>query len=341
MLGLDARAARITWTVLLIVGFLATLYALRQVIFLLLLSLFFAYLLLPVINFADRLRPRRVSRNLTLVTVYLAVLGLVGLALTALSGRVAEQAIRLQEQLPNLQAYAERYLSGSLDTFGPIQRNIVQFLREQLSASGEAILPSLRSFGLKAMTAVGGALVYLVVPVFSLFFLIEGAELRESVLRVLPEGAGRFARRVTEDIDVFLGAYIRSLLMLAAATFVLSLAVLTTLGVPYALLLASFCACLEVIPVIGPLISAVTAITVAAFSGYDHVAWVVIYFVVLRIFQDYVLQPRVFSQGVKLNPLLILIGVFCGEQLGGVAGIFLSIPVIAVVKILFERLQSE
>lgn len=339
MLALDARAARVTWTVLLIIGGIALLYELRGVIFLLLLSIFFAYLLIPVIQLADRLRPQSVPRNLTLVVVYLSVLSVIGLGLTAIGSRVAEQAVALQAQLPALQSYADRYLSGDLASMPPVQRAIVEFLRNQLAASGETIVPALRDFGMKVMGAVGGALVYLLVPIFSFFFLLEGPELRESLLANLPARGSLFARTVIDDIDVFLGAYIRALLTLALATFLLGFAVFTLLGVPYALLLAAIGACLEVIPVIGPLISAVTALAVAAFSGYGHLPWLLIYFVALRIIQDYVLQPRVFAQGVKLNPLLILIGVFCGERIGGIAGIFLSIPVMAVLKILLARLR--
>ncbi len=343
MLGYDVRAARVTVTVLGVVGAIALLYALRQVIFILLLSLFFAYLLLPLINLMDRLRPPKISRNLTMVAVYLGVLALMAIALTALGGEVMDQAIQLQKQLPTLQERATNYLSRMNDpnAMDSSLHTLLLFLRDKVAASTEKILPFLQSLGLKAVTVVGGTLVYLLVPVFAFFFLLEGLTVRESIIRALPREAGDFARKVTEDIDVFLGAYIRSLLILSLATFILSFTVFSILGVPYALLLAVMGALLEVIPVVGPLISAVTAIVVSTFGGYDHIGWVLIYFVALRLVQDYALQPRVFAQGVKLNPLLILVGVFCGEQLGGVAGIFLSIPVMAVLKILIERLRYQ
>lgn len=343
MLGLDVRAARVTITVLLVIGVLALFYALRQVIFILLLSLFFAYLLLPLINLIDRFRPAKLSRNLTLVFVYLGVLSLIIVALSALGGEVLDQAVHLQKQLPTLQERANNYLSridhpGAMDSS---LQTVLLFLRDKLAASAEKLIPTIQNFGLKAVTVVGGTLIYILVPIFAFFFLLEGMTVRESILRSLPQIAGNFFRKVTEDIDAFLGAYIRSLLVLALATFLITIVIFSILKVPYALLLAVCGALLEVIPVVGPLIAAVTAITVALFSGYDHVGWLVIYFIGLRLVQDYVLQPRVFAQGVKLNPLLILIGVFCGEQLGGVAGIFLSIPVMAVLKILNDRARYQ
>ena len=69
-------------------------------------------------------------------------------------------------------------------------------------------------------------------------------------------------------------------------------------------------------------------------AGYPHVLWVVIFLGIYRMFQDYVLSPHLMSKGVELHPLLVIFGVFAGGEIGGVAGIFLSVPALALMRLL-------
>ena len=90
---------------------------------------------------------------------------------------------------------------------------------------------------------------------------------------------------------------------------------------------------------VGPLTAAVIVLAVSGFSGYPHIVWILVFLGVYRLFQDYVLSPRLMSQGMELHPLLVMFGVFAGGELGGVAGTFLSVPVLALIRILYKRLQ--
>ena len=76
---------------------------------------------------------------------------------------------------------------------------------------------------------------------------------------------------------------------------------------------------------------------VAVFSGYPHLLWLVIFIGLYRLFQDYVLNPYLMSEGVEVSPFLVIVGLLAGDQLGGVAGIFLAVPVIATLKIVIGR----
>lgn len=111
-------------------------------------------------------------------------------------------------------------------------------------------------------------------------------------------------------------------------------------SVPYAVLLAVVCAMLEIIPLVGPLIAGITTVVVAGAAGYEHVSWIVVFLMLFRIFQDYVVSPYLLGQGVELHPLAVLFGVLAGEQIGGVAGMFFSIPVIAALRIFFSAYRK-
>jgi predicted PurR-regulated permease PerM len=80
---------------------------------------------------------------------------------------------------------------------------------------------------------------------------------------------------------------------------------------------------------------------VVVFSGFAHPLWVLVFLGTYRLFQDYVLNPNLMATGVELHPLMVIFGVFAGGQLGGVAGVFLSVPVLAMARIVIRRIRKQ
>jgi predicted PurR-regulated permease PerM len=78
---------------------------------------------------------------------------------------------------------------------------------------------------------------------------------------------------------------------------------------------------------------------VCAVSGSGGLIWIVVFWGCYRVFQDYVFNPYLMSARVELHPLLVLFGVLAGNSIGGVPGMFFSIPVIAIVKVIYGRLR--
>jgi predicted PurR-regulated permease PerM len=130
-------------------------------------------------------------------------------------------------------------------------------------------------------------------------------------------------------LDHLLGRYIRALLLLSVAALAAYSVFLASIGVPYALLLGAVAALLEFVPVFGPLLSALIIIIVAGLAEYPHLLWILFFIIGYRIFQDYVLGPRLMGAGVGVHPILVLFGLLAGGEVAGVPGIFLSVPAIA------------
>jgi predicted PurR-regulated permease PerM len=145
---------------------------------------------------------------------------------------------------------------------------------------------------------------------------------------------------IAEDLHLLLGQYVRALLLLAVITFVAWSVAFLAAGVPYALVLAGIGGALEFIPVIGPLTAGVVAVAVCLFAGYDH-PWLVAVFIGWRGIQDYAINPLVMARGIDIHPALVLVGVLAGGEIAGVAGMFLSVPVIAAARIISRRLQAS
>ena len=128
-------------------------------------------------------------------------------------------------------------------------------------------------------------------------------------------------------------------MLLSAASFTAHNIFLGFSGAPYAVLLAGVAALGEFIPVVGPAAAALIVILVTSLSGYTHVFLYVIFWLAFRLAQDYIVSPYLMSKGVQLNPMLVLFGVLAGDQIAGVLGMFLSVPLLAILRVLFVRLR--
>jgi predicted PurR-regulated permease PerM len=115
--------------------------------------------------------------------------------------------------------------------------------------------------------------------------------------------------------------------------------VLLLLGVPYAIILGVLGAAMEFIPVIGPLVAAVAIFGVAFLSGYHHWLLVLLFLAAWRLVQDYVNSPRIMGGKLELHPLAALFAILAGGEIAGVIGIYLSIPIMATLRILWRRWQ--
>jgi predicted PurR-regulated permease PerM len=136
-----------------------------------------------------------------------------------------------------------------------------------------------------------------------------------------------------------LGHFIRAQLLLSVLAMVVVTFVLWAMGVPYAIALGPAEGALEFIPLVGPVVGGALILAVAFFSGYSHLFWVLVFLVVWRGIQDYVSSPRIMGGTLELHPLAVMFGVLAGGEVAGVIGIFLSIPVLATIRIMWHVWQ--
>jgi predicted PurR-regulated permease PerM len=341
MLGIDTRAARAAWTVFLLALLIAAAYAIRETLVVFMAALLFAYMLMPLVGLVERFTPRQVSPRIALAIVYLLLVGaIVALSIT-LGSQLVEEANSLAERLPNLisnRSWIDRIpLPAVLE---PVRARIVQTVQAQLESGGKGILPYVGRLGTQILSGAKYVVYIVLIPILAFFFLKDGREMREAmVISLVDESRRRVVDNILEDINVLLGEYIRALVLLAISSFTANSLFLGISGAPYAILLAGAAGLGEFLPVVGPAAAAIIILLVTGLSGYGHLLLYVIFWILYRIFQDYVLSPYLMGRGVKLNPMLVLFGVLAGEQIAGVIGMFFSVPVIATLRVLFVRLR--
>jgi predicted PurR-regulated permease PerM len=343
MLGLDPKGARITWTVFLVSLFIFLAYKVRHTLLVFSLALFFAYMLSPAVNLVERLAPPRLSRNVILAVVYILFIGaMVGIGF-GIGSAVSDQATNLVSKLPALSKSNDPLAALPLPHFlDPLRARIADTIREEVERLNTQAFPLLKEALTHVAAGAGSIIEFVLIPILAFFFLKDGAVIRQTIVNWTAHGSNAvILDEIFGDMHVLLGHYIRALVILSAATFTVYTLFLEFTGAQYSVLLGGLAALLEFVPVVGPLAAAVIIILVLGLTGYSHLIAVIVFIVLYRFFQDYVLSPNLMGSGVELHPLLVLFGVLAGEQIAGIPGMFFSVPVLAALRIVYVHLQRS
>jgi predicted PurR-regulated permease PerM len=176
------------------------------------------------------------------------------------------------------------------------------------------------------------------IPVLAFFFLKDAGTFRRSVLRALPgdRQRGQWAE-LSSEINETLAAYIRAALTACLLIGIVCTVGFLLIGLRYGLLLGIVAGLFEFIPLVGPLIVAVGTVLLASMSSAREAVAALIFLGVLRIVQDYVIYPRLIGRGIHLHPVVVILAILSGAELAGLAGIFLAIPVVAVLSVVYRQ----
>jgi len=341
MLGIDARAARYTWTAAFILLLLCLVYLMRTTLFVFIVALLFGYLLSPLVDLIDRFLPGKRTRTPALAIAYAIFIAALFVGITQIGSRAVEEANSLAKSMPALLTRFEQPSDSASADMNSLKAQIVQKVKEQLARSSGDIISSLPRAGAKILSVASNLVYVVLVPILGFFFLKDGHEMRQRFLELIDDDRRRaLMDDLLADVNLLLAHYMRALLILSLATFTSYSIFFTILGVPYSILLAALAGTLEFIPTIGTVSAAAIIVVVTAVSG-GPVVGALVFLVVYRLLQDYLLSPLLMRAGVKLDPLLVLFGVFAGAELAGVPGAFLSVPVLAFVRIIYRRIRQQ
>src|SRR5439155_2841944 len=284
-------------------------------------------------DFIDRFLPLKSSRAPALAIVYIFLVSGIVVTGIVVGSRVAQQANNLAHTISDFLKPQQPQQSLDLplpQPLRPVGGQILSVARSAIEEHYQEILQTLPQAILRTLSAATNLVYIVIVPILSFFFLKDGRSLQRSIVGQVEDRVRRgVLGEIARDLNTLLAQYMRALVLLGLAASIAYGAFFSIMGVPYALLLAALAFPLEFIPMIGPLTAAIVILLVAGFGGYPH-GWALAAFLGgYRIFQDYVLSPHLMSSGMELHPLLVVFGVFAGEQIAGIPGAFLSVPAMA------------
>lgn len=335
---------RVVLQILLIVFAVGTgiwaLHRLEGLVLLLILAVFFAYLIAPLVEFAERPvrivgTERRLSRPLAIGLIYLVILGSACAGAVILLPRVTQQIGEAVSQAPvygaSLRAWEQRWARSYEESNLPAE--VRQSLDRSVLGAGETAMEYVRG----SLMALVGGLAFLpwlvLVPVLAFFLLKDADTFRRTALKALPHHLQLRAHRLLEDLNTAFAAYIRAQFLACVLVGSLCGVGFAALGMPYPVLLGVVAGVLECIPLVGPSLVAVGTAVIAALQAPILAVRVCGFLAILRVIEDYVIYPRLIGRGLRLHPLAVVVAVLAGVELDGVAGIFVAVPVVALASV--------
>lgn len=336
-------AAAIWFITLLVIGNLLWLlrpvlsqlfHLLEEVLVPVLVGLVIAYLLHPIVQLLER---RRVPRLAAVLLIYASFVLIIAIAVVNAIPIFTTQLVELADDLPRLSEWyykwmqeweAHKYFLPDSISHG-VDRVIIQS-QERMSHSVTELVNNARN-------SLGKVLAYAVVPFIAFYFLKDMKQLHETGMSIVPRAYRKQVLVVLRDINESLGNYIHGQMMVALIVGVFAYIGYWWVDMPYPFVLASFVCLTNIIPYIGPLIGAAPAVVVALTISTKTLLLVIAINVVIQILEGNILSPNIVGRSLHLHPLLIIMALLAGEAIGGIIGMIVAVPVLAVCKVIISR----
>ena len=299
-----------------------------------------------VLSFPTRFLSRFLPRALAILLSFLLTVGLVVLALLYLVPLVAEQFAALAGALPGIVSNAEQYLSNALDYLqnrGLIPSDPGQLasrVRDDLTSAARSIVGNVLggAFGFIAGT-VSFALTFFGVVFIGAYLLVDVRRVEAAWVRAVPHGYRRDAKILWEAFGFSLSRYLSGLVLVLFIQGAVSAAGLFLLSVPYALVLGVFVSVMAVVPYLGAWISAIPALIVALTVSPTTALLTALLFLGIQQLEGNFLTPKIQGNTLHVHPILVFLAVIVGGGLGGIFGVIVAVPALAVLRVLFDFLR--
>jgi len=304
---------------------------------------FFTYIIYPAVR---RLHARMpLGAAIAIVYGALALVVLFGAAVVVPA--LADDTQSLIHAYPSIVHNAQATLA---DPTNPIVRRLPPVVRLYLADLPEKLGLLAERYGgeaaSRALTILLSTFAILatvvVIPVISIYLLFETPELLQTAMNAIPPRARPKTAAILHDLDKVLGGFIRGQFLVGATIGTLITIVLLIFKVKYGVLIGVAAGLFDIIPYVGALVAFVPAVLLALFNdGWQHALIIALLFVAIFQLEGHFVAPRIVSESVGLSPLLVIVAILIGADLGGIGGMFLAVPVAGLFKVLAQHMMPQ
>lgn len=326
--------AKLTLTTIGLIAFFYILYVGQDILVPLIFATIIAILLNPVVNFLC-------GKGMNKVIAILIVLIVALITIAALMYFIGSQISSFTESMPALKqkvaAMFNELTTWISQKFNVPKPKIAEWVDK---TKGEGMDNSSVVIG-ETLGTIGGvlALVFLL-PVYTFMILFYKPLLLEFIARLFQRDKHKVVAEVLMQTKVLIQSYLVGLLLEALLVASLNAAALLIIGVRYAVLIGIIGALLNLIPYIGGLVAiAIPMLLAIATKEPIDALWVFIAYIIVQFIDNNLFVPKIVASKVKINALVSIIVVLIGGALWGVSGMFLSIPLTAIIKVIFDRIE--
>lgn len=300
-------------------------------------SLLAAIGLSPLVTSLEQYRPRRqrLPRWAAILIIYSAIVGtVVGIGLLIVPPLI-DQTRELGAELPNLLHRAQQWLlqRGWITRELTVQEAVQQTPVGSSDAVGTVVTA--------VWKLVGGIFGVVTILILTFYLLVDLDALLRFFIRLFPRPSRDRAHDATHRVTAKVSAWLGGQLLLGAIIGSSAAVGLWLMGVPYFYVLALLAAVGELIPVVGPILSAIPAGLVALTVSPALALGVLIFFIVQQQVENHLLVPKIMSRQVGISPVVVISALLIGGSLLGIVGAILAIPTAAILQVLFEELVTS
>jgi predicted PurR-regulated permease PerM len=309
----------ILFTVAVILG-LWLLYVIRDVLFLVFISFILMTALRPMVDWLAKIR---IPRVLSILVIYGLVFGLFGGVIASTVPSLIFQSTTLVQALPQI-----------VERLAPTLNIDVQSFTQQIAPISENVVRV--TFGI-----FSNIFTLLTVLSFTFYFLLERRNTETFLKSIMSDDMASGIISVVRSVEEKLGAWVRGQLILMFVIGLLVFVGLSLLHVEFALPLAILAALLEIVPIVGPILSAIPAVLLAlATSPILAVSVVALYFVVQQV-ENNIVVPMVIRRSVGLSPIITIFSLLVGARLAGIVGAILAVPIFLVLQVILNAILTR
>jgi predicted PurR-regulated permease PerM len=278
---------------------------------------------------------RRLPRWLAILVVYLAILGALTVVGMLVVPPLVEQGVELSAQLPDLVNRAQQFLvdRGLLEH----QITLGEAVRQAPDASGTAVGTAATALAWTAKTLLG----VVTVVVLTFYLLVESDALSAGFARLFARENRPRVVEASRKISMKVSAWLSGQLILAGTIGASAAIFLYMLGVPYFYVLALIAAFGEMIPIVGPFLSAIPAILAGLAVSPRAALYVAIFWLLQQQVENHLLVPKIMQRQVGVSPVIVITALLVGGSLLGIIGAVLAVPTAAIVQVVMQELLEE
>ena len=294
------------------------------------LAAFISYLLHPVV---EKLHKKGLYRSISILLIYVVFFGGLGVAVY----RGIPVVIReLEELIDSAPYFAEQY-KGVLQVIEDKTSNWPVEMKERIQSGVVYVEDKVENLLARLLGSLANimdwVIVFALVPLIAFYFLKDWPKLKLAAWYITPPSIRKPSISFFKDVEQSLGNYIRGQLIVCIIIGILSALLLWLVKMKYALLLGIIIGITNVIPYFGPIIGAIPAVIIATAMGTKQVIWVAVIIFGLQFLEGNILSPLIVGKSLHMHPLLIMLALLLGGEIGGVVGLILAVPLLAILKV--------
>lgn len=300
-------------------------------------SILLSILLLPVTNFlSNKLFFPKTLANLTAVIFALAVIAFLIYFFSHQMARFLNDIPSIKEHLEKHYETLQHWIQQKFNVSTSEQKVMIQ------TASGNVKTTGTEFIGQTFFTITQTIFYIIMVAIYTFLILFYRHMIRKFLIAVFDDTHEKEVTEVLIESKGIVQKYMLGLITEMGIIAILNSTVLLIIGVKYAIFLGIFSAILNIIPYIGIFVGVLfsSLVTLTTSSHLSDIVWIIICFEIIHFLDSNILMPRIVGSKVKINALITILGVVIGGTLLGLPGIFLALPTIAILKIIFDRIDG-